>query len=389
MAFGDFTVVRSTVKNVLGSNGLIGQVAIDTPAFEFNADGTYRGLLVEPGATNLALYSQEFDNAYWVKTNTTAAGNATISPDGTLNADRLTSNAVTGIITVDSSGISVTAGTHSLSAYIKSDGWRWVQLRTSGLLGLGFVNFDIIDGVKGTESAATGTIEPYGDGWFRVSISATLLTASGGIAYNLVSSGTSVRAESATGDGTSGIFIWQAQLETGSVATSPIPTVASTVTRTADDISLASASSLIGQTEGTVYIEAEYIPDGTGRALLNLSASGDDTTRTNNRFVLGAIPSNQFEFRTVVGGVNQCEIISGARTASILKLAVTYAVNDFAFYINGSSIGTDTLGTVPTCANIYLGANILNAAQYRGWIRSVALFPTRLANATLESITTL
>ena len=52
-------------------------------------------------------------------------------------------------------------------------------------------------------------------------------------------------------------YVWGAQLEAGSVATSYIPTVASTVTRNADVISLSSVSGLIGQSEGTIYVEAE------------------------------------------------------------------------------------------------------------------------------------
>jgi hypothetical protein len=386
MAFGDFTVVRSTVKNVLGSNGLIGQVAIDTPAFEFNTDGSYKGLLVEPGATNLALYSQEFDNAYWVKTNTTAAGNATTSPDGTLNADRLTSNAVTGVITVDSSGISVTAGTHSLSAYIKSDGWRWVQLRTSGLLGLGFVNFDIIDGVKGTESAATGTIEPYGDGWFRVSISATLLTASGGIAYNLVSSGTSTRGQNATGDGTSGIFIWQAQLETGSVATSPIPTVASTVARTADDISLTSASSLIGQLTGAVYCEVNMrqFSGGFRRAWSTRVTTGGQTT---------SLLFNNLDTLAIVRGVS-VTISPIAYPVGISKYLITYTAGDIRVYRNGALIGSSTSAYVNSDPHtvIYLGNDDQGAGsiqQTNDHLRAFATFTTSFTSAQAIAITTL
>jgi hypothetical protein len=93
MAFGDFTVTRASTKNVIGSNGLYQSVANNVPAFEFNTDGSYRGLLVEPGATNLALRSQEFDDAYWVKgvggvalAPVVTANNQT-APDGTSTAD--------------------------------------------------------------------------------------------------------------------------------------------------------------------------------------------------------------------------------------------------------------------------------------------------------------
>ena len=52
MAFGDFTVDRNSAKYVLGSGGSYVSYATDEPAFEFNSDGSYKGLLVEPASTN-------------------------------------------------------------------------------------------------------------------------------------------------------------------------------------------------------------------------------------------------------------------------------------------------------------------------------------------------
>jgi hypothetical protein len=372
MAFGDFTVVRSTVKNVLNSSGVLASVAVNTPAFEFNADGSYKGLLVEPGATNLALRSHEFNDAVWVKSASGAGSapavtaNTTTAPDGTTTADTVALTLNGGVNSADISWIYQNFSLPATTVYTFS---VYVKASAPSEIGKQFAY-----GITSYGALATLT-----DEWQRITVTQT---TGGATTY---SAGMRLRGGEVTP--AVSFFIWGAQLETGSVATSHIPTVASTVARTADVVTLTSASSLIGQTEGTLYIEVEYIPDGAGRALLNLSASGDDTTRTNNRVMFGTTTSNEFELRSTVGGATQASIISGARTASILKLAGAYAVNDFAFYINGSSIGTDTSGTVPTCANIYLGSNILSIAQYRGWIRSFALFPTRLSNATLASLT--
>ena len=59
--FGDFTVDRNSTKYVLGSGGDIISYATDEPAFEFNADGSYKGLLVEPAATNICLQSEDIN----------------------------------------------------------------------------------------------------------------------------------------------------------------------------------------------------------------------------------------------------------------------------------------------------------------------------------------
>jgi hypothetical protein len=393
MAFGDFTVTRASTKNVLGDAGLYVSVANDTPAFEFNTDGSYRGLLVEPGATNLALQSQTFNEASWTKTRGTVTANTTVAPDGATTADTLTStetnvngflvNQVFTVVTATTYTVSVflKKGTSNFSAFTAFDGSangvrQWFNLDT------GAVASSNAFGTGWTKSGAR--ITDVGGGWYRCEFafvtSGTALTT---VIYPSVSADLGFGATI----GDIGI-LWQAQLEAGSVATSPIVTTAGTASRAADVVSLTGASSLIGQTEGTLYVEAEFVADSFGRALLNLSVDDNDpTTQTNNRLVLDYTTSNVFRFRSIVGGATQADINSGARTSSIMKFGGAYALNDFAFYINGSSIGTDTSGTVPTCGRIFLGDNIVNNFTYRGWIRSVALFPTRLANTTLESIT--
>jgi hypothetical protein len=88
---------------------------------------------------------------------------------------------------------------------------------------------------------------------------------------------------------------------------------------------------------------------------------------------------------STVAGNAQCAIATTTNQTGIKKLAFAYKVDDFAFYDNSSQVGVDTSGTVPTCNEIQIGRN--GAATSVSWIRSVALFPTRLANATLASIT--
>ena len=89
MAFGDFTVDRNSTKYVLGSGGTLVPVATDEPAFEFNADGTYKGLLVEPAATNLCLQSEDITTT-WSFSDATRTADAITAPDGNTTADELT-----------------------------------------------------------------------------------------------------------------------------------------------------------------------------------------------------------------------------------------------------------------------------------------------------------
>jgi hypothetical protein len=223
-----FVVTRASTKLRIGSNGLYGSVANNVPAFEFNTDGTYRGLLVEPGATNLLLRSQEFEHASWITNTTrpTITADATTSPDGTTNADRMVITAAGGFqgIYQDTTVTSGIAYTFSI----------WVKNNTgSGKLRI-WVD---ASGASTTPLEITPTAN-----WVRYSVTST-------------TGDTSARVQIANSNPATDLdcFIWQAQLETGSVATSPIVTTAGTASRVADVVSLTGASSLIGQQEGSVY----------------------------------------------------------------------------------------------------------------------------------------
>jgi hypothetical protein len=75
----------------------------------------------------------------------------------------------------------------------------------------------------------------------------------------------------------------------------------------------------------------------------------------------------------------------------IQKIAFGYAQNDAVLYRNGSSISADAsfdISALATLTKVNIGSRHNDVNQANMWIRSVALFPTRLANATLASITT-
>jgi hypothetical protein len=184
------------------------------------------------------------------------------------------------------------------------------------------------------------------------------------------------------------------QMETGSVATSPIVTTAGTANRAADVVSLTGASSLIGQTEGTLFVETElpsYNIGANSSCLLAVNVNGASDIFTNAIFigcVAGSV--NQPRFRVSASGSNTADIqMSANRPAGIYKFAGAYASNDAAFYANGAQVGTDSSVTVGANAEIYIGYSPVTARQQVCWIRFVALFPTRLANASLATLTTL
>jgi hypothetical protein len=182
------------------------------------------------------------------------------------------------------------------------------------------------------------------------------------------------------------IFIWQAQLETGSVATSPIVTTAGTASRVADVVSLTGASSLIGQAEGSIFMELENRAEATVRSMLTLS---DGTT--TNRIRLRKTGSTTYELernKSAVASITST--ISTAPASGLVKIAIGYSADSggFLMYINTIEGSTATGGMFSgEISQINLGSLESGAGVMNGWLRAVALFPTRLANATLAVLT--
>jgi hypothetical protein len=364
-------------------------VANNVPAFEFNTDGTYRGLLVEPGATNLAVRSQEFGDVAWSKTESTVVDNATTAPDGATTADKLRTNtnsaehSVTGNITF------VSGTVYTASCYFKAGeiGFAFISFPTAAFGSVLRNYINLSNGATSLGAGVTGSVLALPNGWYRFAVTATATgNASSNIRIGLTDSISSTTSTGA--NATDGIFMWQAQFETGSVATSPIVTTAGTASRVADVVSLTGASSLIGQTQGVVY--AEVVSRSLNLPTVGRIVTLSDGT-TNNRIGLTrqANFNNRFQGLVVNSTTVTAQIQQGADVAenAVTRMAIAYATNDIAYYINGSSIGTDTSSAVPACSRIDIG-NQLGAEQFlNGWIRSVALFPTRLANDTLASIT--
>jgi uncharacterized protein with GYD domain len=183
--------------------------------------------LIEGVRTNLLTYSEQFDNAAWVKNiNPSITINAATSPDGTTNADKLipsTSVERQAIYQNNSS-----TGAVSMSVYAKKGEYDIVQL-TDSRNPTAFANFDLTNGVLGSVSDYTATITSVGSGWYRCSISYNYTLSLSAFRISVQQLATSVRLPEWAGNGTSGIYIYGAQLELSASATEYIPTTTTAV----------------------------------------------------------------------------------------------------------------------------------------------------------------
>ena len=226
---GAFT--RSTTATYFDANGVMQTAPVDVPRIGYDpVTHAHTGLILEGAATNLLTYSEQFDNAAWAKARSTVTANvgSVTAPDGSNYADKLVEDTANNLHVAYQSCTVTSGQIYTFSIYLKAGERTKLFLNLSvAFPGASDVAFDL---VAGNASGITNTINPVGNGWYRCSITATA-NATGAANVNLYCYTTAV---SYTGDGTSGLYIWGAQLETGSVATSYIPTTSTQVTRAAD-----------------------------------------------------------------------------------------------------------------------------------------------------------
>ena len=387
MAFGDFTVDRNSTKYVLGSGGDIISYATDEPAFEFNADGSYKGLLVEPAATNLALQSEDFGTT-WTNGRlvTTSWLNQETAPDGNTTADKLIQASGQTVAGFVNQTITLSAAVYTYSVFAKKGTRDIIMLRTDATGVATDAFFDTNAGTVETVAAGlTGKIEEYPNGWYRCSITFTALAGSKSVwTYN-----TDTDSSVTVADDGGYQYVWGAQVELGPIATSYIPTTTASVTRNADDISLGSASSLIGQTEGTLYIEVDWrLTSGVNQYLLMAS----DGTFDNRVLIYNTSGGNLNMLAEAGDDIKTNQGVSSSGFSGIQKIAFAYADADFELYRNGSSISSDTVGSLAalaTLTNVNLGQSPTPTFHANMHIRAVALFTRRLPDAEAEALTTL
>ena len=343
-----------------------------------------RGILIEEQRTNLLLRSEEFDNAAWTKSNSTVTTNAVVAPDGASTGDQLIEDTATLShgVTVGFSWVSGT--TYTVSVLVRAAGRNFFQIAFPGAqFSNAFANFDVSSGALGSSNAATATITSFGNGWYRCTATATAIaSAFTSLGLLIQTSGTASRFGSYTGDGTSGLYIWGAQLEVGAFATSYIPTVASQVTRTADQASIVAPmfAPWYNQTEGTFVVEVDtFSPTGGFTQAVN-----DGTANNRIAQALGIVGTSLI----VASGVTSFSQSLGSLTIGTpAKLAVAFKTNDAVSAVNGIIGAVDTSVTLPTVSRLSLGQNSVNASYLNGHIRRITYYPVRLLDTQLQALT--
>ena len=380
---------RASTGTYFNASGVLTSAAINAPRFDHVYDGTNwvsKGLLIEEQRTNLCTYSEDITNASWGKYNSVAilSNNAT-APDGTLTADRLYptlsgANLIEKVISGQTNG-----STYSYSYYAKSAGFQWI----CGYEVAGGANFwvDVINGVVGTKAtssagAFTVSIAPAGNGWFKISVTSNSNSTN---TYLYTSPADANGNTTSTPSGTNGILYWGFQFELGSFPTSYIPTVASSVVRSADvcQITGSSFTNLWNASEGSYSIEYNLLSTLVDQPLFYANNGGFNESHR----AFGSVATNQPPlFLSRSSFVTDGQFFLGLTPVTSGKIAIGVKANDLAGSVNGGAVVTDTTVAMPLGINQLLIGIDNTPTRLNGHIARLRYFRSRLDNTQLVNL---
>jgi hypothetical protein len=343
------------------------ETRLNIPRLDYSLGGC-PNILLEPQRTNLATYSEQFDDASWSKINSSITANADISPDGYTNADRIYDNAASGQHRVGKNISVVSATTYTFSVFAKKGSLRYCYLFTVAGGASDRYYFDLQDGVSIT---AGGKIEDYGSGWYRISAQVTAAATGNELfAFNLANSSSS---PTYSGTGTGYHMIYGYQVEAGAYATSYIPTTTASVTRNKD-----------------TTVEKDLTSFGIGNSytlLFDLTMATEDSNKILF-YLKNSAGADSFTFRNFSGILSVYDAIGltyplAALANESTKWAFRFdGVNYSLFRVSGG-VAVKNTATLGTARNIgYL--NSFNISGTKASLKLLAIEPSALTDVECE-----
>jgi hypothetical protein len=333
---------------------------------------TLLGYVAENAATNLCLQSQTFDAAAWSKVNVTITPNAQTAPDGSLTADTVTDNATSGSHWLYGN-ISFTAAPYTASFYVKGGTLSWCQVYLWDGTNTHWSNINLATGALGFVSGIPAVVTALPNGWFRVSVSWTAAATGGnfGICGSNANNNSPPSVYVGTGQT---MYLWGAQVEQGSEASSYIPTTTAAATRNSDVLYYPWVGNLDGVV-ATTYAET-YMLSSAGLIRAIFQHQSDFLPQYIDNL-------NHYQTFTLAGGAAAPNLrIDGA----INKSASAWSGATNSMCLNGGAVGTSAYAAFANAGQICIGSRGGGSALC-GSIRNVKLYATRLTDAQLQAMT--
>lgn len=370
-------------------------------AFFPDSNGVMRpaGLLLEEAGTNLVTYSEQLGSAFWTAANVTRAVDTAIAPNGTLTADSILTGTGATTTSYVYQIVSLGVNSYTFSFYAKgstSGQSAFIDVFPAGAAGAtasrarGAINLSTGAVIYIQQDAGTSiSAVNIGNGWWRCQVTFGV-TVAGNLEVRV--------GNYLTGE----IYLWGAQLETGSFPTSYIPTVASTVTRSADVSSSATVtrsadvasitgtnfSSWYRQDAGSIFTDFIGIEDGRASdyTTVGLAVTGNAVSTPALGFSASSTGGQ------LLGNYNGGALVNGSMPSTFtrLKLAMAMAQNSVAFSRNGAAPVTASSLTPRADTDRLLISPIGasgNGVPVNGTIARLTYYPVRLPDATLQALT--
>jgi len=374
------TFTRSSTATYIDSSGYVASASTDVPRFDHDpSTGAPRGLLIEGQATNLVSNSN-LQSGWLGGSNTTVTANTSdvLSPDGTNNAAKVALTSAGYCSRFEAISGLAASTTYTFSYWIR--GTAGNQQRVYSVTG----SADLV-----TQSTLTYT----STGWTRVQITFTTGASGPVTVYVYV-------ASRPTGTASDVLYIYGAQVELGTGASSLIPTGASTATRDRDQVTLTNLSSInFSQTEGTCLatVEVREKADSTFLPYGSFDTSGGGRCWWWLRHNLSTVSGTRLLGRAFDSGgsgvLTTANYVYNSGNGGVVKFATSLdtAASSMVFVISGGAPQTTTAAafTLATAAQWGLNTSTDTVATALGsmWVQSFKYWPTALPSAQLQSLT--
>ncbi len=324
----------------------------DVPRLDYSGGATFASLLLEGQSTNLINYSESLSNT---NRSGTFVDNSAISPDGTQNATKITATSTDPFFY---QSVTLNAATYTASLWVKGIG--------------NSIGKEFRFAISNQTHISNKYIIP--SEWTRFEFTASVSAGS-------VTTGVEIPDPAVSGDE---VLAWGWQLEESSFATSYIPSNSgSQTTRSADVCNNAGTSATFNSTEGVLFAEIAALTDvGDGTTRLSIS----DGTQDNN-VTIGYSATNTL--RTIIrsGASNQALMTSSQTITNYLKVGVKYKANDFALWVNGVEVATDTSGLAPVGLSELSFDRGDAALPFYGKVKQLIVFDEALSDEELSDLT--
>jgi len=341
-----------------------------------------KGILIEGQRTNLAVYSEDLSNGNWQKYDVTVVADNVVAPDGNSTADKLVENSTNAehcmirMITWDDSSV------YALSVFAKAAERHWVNLtivtKANGILRCWF---DLETGAVGTcQAGLSGGIDALGSGWYRLwVVVADTQTGTAGVQGAWLLLAVADQGLAYQGDNTSGIWLWGAQIEKASFASSYIPTTTAAVTRNADVLTFPTSGNING-TVGSVAITFGVLVNGSFRSLYNQALIGNVSMPiyTDSERGLKIFDGTDWV------GVGASQVLSDSGNRGVTR----WGGAEKGVCLNGGDVGTGSFdGDMNFGATVTVGGGFPGFGPYKLVVKNLKIWNRALTDAEMIAIT--